>query len=115
MNRLLATTIGTAAKRARLSAHLTQAQTAEALGVALEVYGRLERGSSLPRVSTFMRLCEVLHASPNVLLGIEREKKGRTAAGPRVELGRLIHSLEHLNDRSLRLLRFLFQDLQSRQ
>ncbi|HEY0092769.1 MAG TPA: helix-turn-helix transcriptional regulator, partial [Archangium sp.] len=43
----LAATIGTAARAARVQANLTQEDVAERVGLATEVYGRLERGGML--------------------------------------------------------------------
>nr|WP_239470580.1 helix-turn-helix transcriptional regulator [Archangium violaceum] len=49
---------------------MTQADVAERLGVATEVYGRLERGLLLPSVPTLRKLCAVLRMDANALLGL---------------------------------------------
>ncbi|QRK05221.1 helix-turn-helix transcriptional regulator [Archangium violaceum] len=65
----LALHIGAMAREARKSAGLTQEEAAELVGVATEVYGRLERGNMLPSLPTFMRLCRALAVDANRLLG----------------------------------------------
>ncbi|OJT16171.1 hypothetical protein BO221_51265 [Archangium sp. Cb G35] len=66
----LAKHMGEVARNARLRARLTQADVAERVGLATEVYGRLERGGMLPSVPTLLKLCFVLGADANALLGI---------------------------------------------
>lgn len=47
---------------------LNQSEVAERVGISNEVYGRLERGLMTPRLTTFLRLCDVLGVEPNELL-----------------------------------------------
>src|SRR5687767_15566542 len=70
MDKKLATTIGAAARSARSRLELTQADVAERIDVATEVYGRLERGGMLPSVQTLLKLCHELHVSADELLGL---------------------------------------------
>jgi transcriptional regulator with XRE-family HTH domain len=65
----IATQLGAAARQARHQLRLTQAEVAEQTGIALEVYGRIERGVLLPSLPTFVALCRVLEADPRALLG----------------------------------------------
>ncbi|HYH97755.1 helix-turn-helix domain-containing protein [Hyalangium sp.] len=65
-----ATQLGAAAREARGRVGLTQAEVAQQAGVAMEVYGRIERGALLPSIQTFLALCRVLAADPRVLLGL---------------------------------------------
>lgn len=58
-------------KPARQRAKLSQADVAERIGVALEVYGKIERGIMVPRVRTLIKLSRVLNVSADVLLGME--------------------------------------------
>ena len=59
----LARHLGKTARAARLLAKLTQADVAERVGIATEVYGRLERGAMLPSAPTLRKLCSAdLHA-----------------------------------------------------
>jgi transcriptional regulator with XRE-family HTH domain len=61
--------LGAAAREARLRMGLTQAEVADRIGIAMEVYGRIERGVLLPSIQTFLGMCHVLEADPRVLLG----------------------------------------------
>ncbi|WP_225412989.1 helix-turn-helix transcriptional regulator [Stigmatella hybrida] len=65
----LASTLGMAVREARMRAGLTQAELAESIGTATEVYGRLERGKMLPSVPTLFRLCVALRSGPHELMG----------------------------------------------
>ena len=65
----LALHLGAMAREARARAALTQEEGAERIGVATEVYGRLERGNMLPSLPTLMRLCRALAVDANPLLG----------------------------------------------
>lgn len=61
--------IGAAARKARNELRLTQAEVAASVGVAEEVYGRIERGLALPSVPTLLGIATVLRISPDQLLG----------------------------------------------
>jgi transcriptional regulator with XRE-family HTH domain len=65
----LAHHLGKVAREARQKAGLTQEEAAERIGLATEVYGRLERGNMLPSLPTLLRLCRVLALDANPLLG----------------------------------------------
>ena len=65
-----ANNLGAAAREARLQRGLTQAEVADRIGIAMEVYGRIERGVLLPSIQTFVGICHVLEADPRVLLGL---------------------------------------------
>jgi transcriptional regulator with XRE-family HTH domain len=70
MEKRLSATVGEAARLARMRAGLTQADVAQRIGVATEVYGRMERGKMLPSVPTLLRLCVVLRSGPDELMGL---------------------------------------------
>jgi transcriptional regulator with XRE-family HTH domain len=70
----LSKALGDAARAARLKAGLTQADVAERVGVATEVYGRLERGLLLPSVPTLRRLCLALHLAADTLLALDSSR-----------------------------------------
>jgi transcriptional regulator with XRE-family HTH domain len=70
MEKRLATTLGEASRLARMRAGLTQADVAGRIGVATEVYGRVERGKMLPSVPTLLRLCAALRSNPDELMGM---------------------------------------------
>jgi transcriptional regulator with XRE-family HTH domain len=61
--------LGDAARTARLRLELTQAQAASRIGLATEVYGRIERGHMTPSLPALMRMCRVLELDANMLLG----------------------------------------------
>src|SRR6218665_3222801 len=73
MAKKLATRLGECARAARQRLNLTQEDVAERVGIATEVYGRLERGNMLPSVPTFRKLCAVLSLSADEALGLSSE------------------------------------------
>jgi DNA-binding XRE family transcriptional regulator len=52
-----------------MRAGLTQAEIAASVGIAPEVFGRMERGKMLPSVPTLFRLCMALRSGPHELMG----------------------------------------------
>ena len=96
----LRTTIGEAARQARRHAMLTQADVADRLGMATEVYGRLERGQLLPSVPSLLRLCLALKVSSDQFLGIGDSQAPGWAAPPEQhespQLRRLLRTLRQL-------------------
>lgn len=110
MDKKLATTIGAAARSARMRLELTQADVAERIDVATEVYGRLERGGMLPSVQTLLKLCHELNVSSDELLGLTQQgPTTRTAEPPaapteRPEIRRLLRSLRQLESAHIKLL-----------
>lgn len=69
----LAMNIGEACRAARTEAGLTQEDVAEKVGIATEVYGRLERGNMTPSVPTLRKVCLVLNLSADAALAIDKE------------------------------------------
>ncbi|MFP2926982.1 helix-turn-helix transcriptional regulator [Pyxidicoccus sp. 3LG] len=113
MEQRLATIIGNAVRAARQRLELTQADVAERVGIATEVYGRLERGHMLPSVRTLRKLCLVLNCSSDVLLGMAGaagvEGAPALAEDPpeyreRPEVRRLLRTVRKLDAPRLRLL-----------
>lgn len=68
----LALTLGQVCRDARARLRLTQQEVAERVGIATEVYGRMERGNCLPSLPTFRRICVVLEVSADELLALSR-------------------------------------------
>lgn len=106
----LSKALGDGARLARQQAGLTQADVAERIGVATEVYGRLERGLLMPSVPTLRRLCVALRLQADVLLSLGT---GTTPAwvesvpppekeGP--QMRRLMRHVRKLNPAQLRAL-----------
>ncbi|HVG60584.1 MAG TPA: helix-turn-helix transcriptional regulator [Hyalangium sp.] len=110
MDKKLASTIGAAARAARMRLELTQADVAERIEVATEVYGRLERGGMLPSVQTLLRLCHELNVSADELLGLTqhspspRSSEGPSAPTERPEIRRFLRSLRQLDSSHVKLL-----------
>ena len=104
-------TLGRGLLRARHRKGYTQAETAVLVGLAAAVYGRVERGGMLPSVPTLFRMCTVLGASANVLLGFSSEAEVVVVAPPEKppedsndspELRRLASHLRTLSPTALR-------------
>jgi transcriptional regulator with XRE-family HTH domain len=110
MEQTLSQILGAAVRAARQRLELTQADVAERVGLATEVYGRLERGHMLPSVRTLLRICTVLHVSSDEVLGlVNLDKPVTVAESPREqkeprEVRRLVRSLRTLEPGQLRLL-----------
>ncbi|MBJ6760879.1 helix-turn-helix transcriptional regulator [Myxococcaceae bacterium JPH2] len=109
VNEKLTVIFGAAARDARLRLGLTQADVAERVGIAMEVYSRMERGKMLPRAQTLRRLCDVLHVSADVLLGVGAPGSPVAVGVPRregreepAELRRLTRTLRTLELGQLR-------------
>lgn len=110
MEPTLSTILGAAVRAARQRQALTQADVAERVGLATEVYGRLERGNMLPSVRTLLRICTVLHVSADEALGLANLDRPVTVAEtprepkePR-EVRRLVRTLRLLDPAQLRLI-----------
>jgi transcriptional regulator with XRE-family HTH domain len=86
--------IGGRVRAARTRLGLNQSEVAERVGISNEVYGRLERGLMMPRLATFLRLCDVLGVEPNDLLLASPGPQLRNDGMP-PELRRLMAVLEH--------------------
>lgn len=108
-------TLGRNAQAARVRQELTQADVAERVDLATEVYGRIERGRAFPSIPTFWRLCHVLQESADRLLGLP---EGSVPSGPwqvaepqvpqdehPPELRRLIRTLQGFEPEEWRALR----------
>ncbi|MBZ4418352.1 MULTISPECIES: helix-turn-helix transcriptional regulator [Myxococcaceae] len=113
MEKTLASRLGGAARLARTRLNLTQADVAERIGIASEVYGRLERGHMLPSIQTFRRLCVVLSISADEALGLKPSQEVKWAAEPpsdygeSAELRRLMRRARQLDRSSIRILSVL--------
>lgn len=120
-------TLGNAARTARLRSGLTQADVAETIGTVTEVYGRMERGKLLPSVPTLFRLCLALHSGPHELLGFAPVSRSGTktkssgvdlkvppSLGDTPEIRRLMRRLSRLERSQLRLVQLIVASLVER-
>ncbi len=106
----LSKALGDTAREARQKAGLTQADVAERIGVATEVYGRLERGLLMPSVPTLRRLCVALRLPADKLLALStaqppawtEEPPPPEREGP--QMRRLLRHVRKLNPHQLRAL-----------
>jgi len=107
-------TVGEAARLARMRAGLTQADVASRIGVAPEVYGRMERGKMLPSLPTLLRMCLALRSNPDQLMGLA-SRHGGPSDSPYVEdvpsgledtpeMRKLVRSLRRLQRPQLKLM-----------
>ena len=117
----LAANVGEMARQARLRAGLTQADVAERVGLATEVYGRLERGRMLPSVPSLRRLCIALRAPSDTFLGLNTGEVATWAAESAppeleesAELRRLMRNLRKLDPSQLKLIGLVAAALQKR-
>lgn len=105
----LSKALGDSAREARQRAGLTQADVAERIGVATEVYGRLERGLLMPSVPTLRRLCVALHMAADTLLALSTAHPPAWAELPPpppegVQMRRLMRHVRRLTPHQLRAL-----------
>lgn len=120
MEKTLAAKLGAAARIARQRLNLTQADVAERIGIASEVYGRLERGHMLPSIQTFRRLCVVLSISADEALGLRPVQDVKwvaeppSDAGEPAELRRLMRRARQLDRSAIRLLSVLASNFRPR-
>jgi transcriptional regulator with XRE-family HTH domain len=120
-NSKLASTVGATAKSSRLRAGLTQADVAERVGLATEVYGRMERGRMLPSVPSLRRLCIALRTSSDTFLGLNTGEVAAWVAEATGESGqespelrRLMRTLRKLQPSELKLINLLASALYKR-
>ena len=110
LEKRLAASVGEAARSARMRAGLTQADVAERIGIAAEVYGRMERGKMMPSVPTLRRLSIVLKIPSDTLLSLSHTEvtawvdslPAKEERSP--DLRRLSRSLRNLSPAQLKVL-----------
>jgi transcriptional regulator with XRE-family HTH domain len=109
--------LGEVLREARLKAELTQADVAERVGVATEVYGRIERGNLTPSVPNLRKLCMVLRVDASAALGLDVGEAGawlKESAPPPEEsprLRRLLRTLRQLDDKQLTAVSYMARSL----
>jgi transcriptional regulator with XRE-family HTH domain len=112
--------LGETLRAARARAQWTQADVAERVGVATEVYGRMERGNLTPSVPLLRALCEVLRMDADEALALE--SRGMAAwlneqPAPMAEesprMRRLMRTLRQMDDKQLAALSVVARTLAS--
>lgn len=114
---------GAALRANRQARGLTQAELAERVGLAVEAYGRLERGLVLPRARTLVALARALGVTADSLLGLSpagalkhaRKDELLRVAESRpdaVELRRLIRRLLHARQETVRIVGLIVNALE---
>ncbi|NMO16376.1 helix-turn-helix domain-containing protein [Pyxidicoccus fallax] len=126
MDTELASMLGAASRAARVRMGLTQADVAERIGMASEVYGRLERGHMLPSVQNLRRLCVVLNVPPHELLGLGENLAAPPPAKDKApgpvkvreddtpEMRRLMRNLRKLSPVQLKLMNLVASAMQQK-
>ena len=87
--------LGETARAARERMGLTQAQVAKQMGLAPNVYGRIERGGMMPAVPTLRKLARTLAISADALLALGAEDVTASVEAPAPQ-GNLSPELVHL-------------------
>ena len=121
MDKELAESIGSIARKARKQKKLTQEDAAELIGVSAEFYARIERGHALPSIQTLTRISTALDVRADDLIGRTATGKpageaGREASKPlndSPEIRRLIRKLHGASPATLRLLTLLIKELEN--
>ncbi|ADO68772.1 helix-turn-helix domain-containing protein [Stigmatella aurantiaca] len=62
--------LGANMREARKRLGLTQVEMAERIRMPVDLYGRMERGETLPRLDRFVTICQVLGEMSDQLLGL---------------------------------------------
>jgi transcriptional regulator with XRE-family HTH domain len=100
---------------ARLRAHLTQVDMAEAMQMSETVYARYEAALTWPAVGSLRRLCQILRCSADWLLGLD-DTPGPAPALPTepLALRRVLRQLRHAQPRTRRMVTLLLDELEAR-
>ena len=59
----------------RIKAHITQQEMADKLNMSRQNYYSYEKHKSKPTIESLCKIASILNTTPNVLLGIEQERK----------------------------------------
>lgn len=68
-------TIASNIKRARIAAHMTQAEAADKLGITAQAISNFERGVNGIENSLLLRMCDIYGTSMNNIVGEDNEEK----------------------------------------
>ena len=97
---------------------MTQAEAAEAVGISVEFYARIERGTTLPSTPTLHRLSRALCVPSDALLGLDVLAPvlptAPPADGESPALKRLFRRLRRASARTVRIVQLLVVELEER-
>lgn len=120
MSKALAAPFAQRLRAARQARKWTQAELAERADIAVEVYGRLERGRALPRADTLVNLASALGTTTDDLLGLggavaQRRHVSEQQAeyGDSTEFRRLVRRLRRESRRTIHLLDALVSSMRT--
>ncbi|GAB4562344.1 MAG: hypothetical protein Tsb0020_10570 [Haliangiales bacterium] len=119
----LMSAIGAGVRRARYALELTQQSVADRVGLSVQFYGRIERGTALPSVEALKRLTVALNVSADELLSLpirsSQDGDPEYAADvqaylelDRLSLRRLMRRLRAASPKTLRLVKLLLRELE---
>lgn len=84
-------------RKARTARRLTQARLAELLEVSARVYNRWERGTSIPKLDTVVKIAEILEVTVDELVG-RRELSESAFRIRNPKLHKLYSEIDQLSD-----------------
>ena len=93
----------------RKRAGMTQAEVAEAAGLSDRTYADIERGTVNMRIETILRICSVLHITPDSIL---TEESAPLALRQEELMNRLAHCLPKDRETALHLLQVYLDSLE---
>lgn len=80
-------------QKLRKKENLSQESIAEKLHISRQAVSKWESGQSTPDIETCLKLCEVLHVTPNQLLGVSAEYENDTKIRNREKIIYIISSI----------------------
>lgn len=75
-------TIASNIKRARIAAHMTQAEAADELGITAQAISNFERGVNGIENSLLLRMCAIYNTSMSSILGEDDDQKEKVPTTP---------------------------------
>lgn len=108
----LAQQVGRCMKQARRARKWKQPRVAEAIGISVQFYGRIERGKALPGMDTFTKLLTLFGLSPSAVLGFVPRTAEADEDTP--VLRRIARRLRRVPARGRALVRELLDELDRR-
>lgn len=111
----LAVHIGRVCRTAREALSLTREDVANAAGVSVAFYGRVERGNALPSLTTLVTLAEALRINVDDLVGIHADALQFAKEPDPPELHRLIRRIVKFPPQTQRLVILMLSEMERSQ